>query len=86
MRILPLLATAAGLLALFAATEFASRHEVRPETTRTLVHIVGAGTAALFPLYLGLTDVIVLGLAFTLVLGLTRLRGSLASVHAVGRP
>ncbi len=86
MRILPLLATAAGLCALFAASELASRRGVRPETTRALVHLAGAGTTALFPLYLGLADVVILALAFTLVLGVTRQRGTLPSVHAVARP
>jgi phytol kinase len=86
VRWLPLLGTAIGLLGLFAVSEFAGRHGLPAETTRRLVHIIGAGTTALFPLYLGLGDVVVLAIAFTLFLGWTRMRGSLASVHAVARP
>lgn len=86
MRLLPLVGTAVALLGLFAVSEFAGRHGFAPETTRRLVHIAGASTTALFPFYLGLTDVVVLAIAFTLFLGWTRLRGSLASVHAVARP
>lgn len=86
MRVLPLLGTAVGLLGLFAASEFAGRRGLPAETTRRLVHVVGAGTAALFPLYLRLSEVIVLAAAFTAFLGWTYVRGSLRSVHAVGRP
>ncbi len=86
MRLLPLLGTAVGLLGLFAVSEFAGRHGLPAETTRRLVHMMGAGTTALFPLYLRLSEVIVLAIAFTLFLGWTRMRGSLASVHAVARP
>lgn len=86
MRFLPLLGTALALLGLFAVAEYAGRRGVAPETTRRLVHVTGAGTTALFPLYLGLPDVVVLAVVFTLFLGLTRLRHSLQSVHAVARP
>ena len=86
MRFLPALGTAVALLGLFAVSEAAGRRGVAPDNTRRLVHIVGAGTAALFPLYLGLTDVVVLAVVFTLFLGWTRLRHSLKSVHAVARP
>jgi len=86
MRFVPLLATAVALLGLFAVSEFANRRGVAPETTRRLVHVTGAGTAALFPLYLGLPDVVVLAVVFALFLGWTRLRHSLQSVHAVSRP
>jgi phytol kinase len=85
LRVLPVLATTAALLGLLAVSEFAGRHGFRPETTRRLVHVVGAGTTALFPFYLGLTDVAALAVAFTLFLSGTRVRGSLASVHAVAR-
>jgi len=86
MRFLPLLGTALALLGLFAASEVAGRRGVAPEITRRVVHIAGAGTAALFPFYLGLIDVVVLAVVFTLFLGWTRLRHSLQSVHAVARP
>ena len=86
MRFLPLLGTALALLGLFAASEVAGRRGVAPEITRRVVHIAGAGTAALFHLYLGLIDVVVLAVVFTLFLGWTRLRHSLQSVHAVARP
>jgi dolichol kinase len=86
VRWLPLIGTALGLLGLFALSELAGRHGLPTETTRRVVHVTGAGTAALFPIYLGLPEVVVLAVAFTLFLGWTRVRGSLASVHAVARP
>src|ERR1700716_797015 len=86
MRVLPLLGTTLALLGLLAVSEFAGRHGLRAETTRRLVHIAGAGTTALFPLYLRLDEVVALAIVFTLVLTWTRVRGSLASVHAVARP
>jgi phytol kinase len=86
VRWLPLIGTALGLLGLFALSEFAGRHGLPAETTRRVVHITGAGTTALFPIYLGLPEVVVLAIAFTLFLGWTRVRGALASVHAVARP
>jgi dolichol kinase len=86
MRLLPLLGTAIALLGLFAVSEFAGRHGLRAETTRRLVHVAGAGTTALFPLYLHLSEVVALGVVFTLFLTWTRVRGSLKSVHAVARP
>jgi phytol kinase len=86
MRFLPLLVTALALLGLFAVSEFAGRHGLPAETTRRLVHIAGAGTTALFPLYLHLNEVVALGIVFTLFLTWTRVRGSLRSVHAVARP
>ena len=86
MRFLPLLVTALALLGLFAVSEFAGRHGRPAETTRRLVHIAGAGTTALFPLYLHLNEVVALGIVFTLFLTWTRVRGSLRSVHAVARP
>lgn len=86
MRVLPLLGTAVALLGLFALSEFARRRGLAAETTRRFVHIVGAGTTALFPFYLRLDEVAALAVAFTLFLGWTRVRGSLKSVHAVARP
>jgi dolichol kinase len=86
MRVLPLLGTTIGLLGLFAASEFAGRQGLPAETTRRLVHVIGAGTTALFPLYLDLSEVIALAVAFAGFLGWTYIRGSLRSVHAVARP
>jgi phytol kinase len=86
MRLLPLLGTAFALLGLFAVSEFARRRGLPTETTRRLVHIAGAGTTALFPFYLRLSEVVALAVVFTLFLTWTRFRGSLKSVHAVARP
>jgi dolichol kinase len=86
MRLLPLLGTALALLCLFALSEFARRRGLPAETTRRLVHIAGAGTTALFPLYLHLNEVVTLGVVFTGFLTWTRVRGSLQSVHDVARP
>src|ERR1700693_6370100 len=86
MRLLPLLGTAFALLGLFAVSEFARRRGLPAETTRRLVHIAGAGTTALFPFYLRLSEVVALAVVFTVFLVATRVRGSLKSVHAVARP
>jgi dolichol kinase len=86
MRLLPLLGTALALLCLFAVSEFARRRGLPAETTRRLVHVAGAGTTALFPLYLHLNEVVTLGVVFTGFLTWTRVRGSLQSVHDVARP
>lgn len=64
MRLLPPLGTALALLGLFALSEFAGRHGLPTETTRRLVHITGAGTTALFPFYLRLSEVVALAIAF----------------------
>lgn len=80
------LLTVAGLLVLFALAEHATRRSVSSETTRMAVHVMGAGVAATFPLYLGLADVILLGIAFTAFLCGTWTCGLLRSVHAVRRP
>ena len=86
MRFLPLLGTTLALLGLFAVSEFAGRRGQPAETTRRVVHVAGAGTTALFPLYLRLSEVVALAIVFSAFLIGTRVRGSLASVHAVARP
>jgi len=86
MRFLPLLGTTMALLGLFAVSEFARRYGQPAETTRRLVHVAGAGTTALFPFYLRLTEVVALAVVFSAFLIGTRVRGSLKSVHAVARP
>src|SRR5881275_3273428 len=50
--------TATALLALFALAEQLRRNGVSTQGTRLVVHVVGAGVAACFPLYLGLPDVV----------------------------
>lgn len=80
------LGTAAALLVLFAVSETALHQGFSPEATRRFVHSVGAGTAATFPLYLQLRDVLVLALAFALFLTYTWVQRGLPSVHAVMRP
>ena len=85
MRVLPVLGTALALLGLFALAEAARRRGLAAETTRRFVHVVGAGTTALFPFYLRLSEVVALAVAFTVILGLTRVSGWLQSVHAVDR-
>ena len=86
VRVFPVLGTAVALFGLFALSELARQRGLKAETTRRFVHVVGAGTTALFPFYLHLSEVVVLAVAFTLFLGWTRVRGSLKSVHAVDRP
>lgn len=81
-----MLLSAGGLLIMFAGSEAARRHGLSSETTRRIVHAAGAGTAATFPLYLQLWNVLVLSLVFTILLALTWITGHLPSIHAVARP
>lgn len=80
------LATAAAVFVLFAVSESFAHRGVSAESTRQFEHVVGAGTAATFPLYLQLRDVLLLAWVFTLFLSYTWLRGSLRSIHGVARP
>ena len=80
------LATAAGFLALFAASEATFHRGIPADTTRRLTHVAGAGAAATFPLYLQLRDVLLLACAFTTFLAYTCIRESLNSIHGVTRP
>jgi phytol kinase len=79
-------ATAAALFVLFAASETALHRGIPAGATRRLTHVVGAGAAATFPLYLQLRDVLLLAGLFTAFLTYTWIRGSLNSIHAVERP
>ena len=80
------LATVLALLVLFAVVELLRHRGATAETTRRLTHVACGGVAAIFPLYLELADVIVLGAISTIVLVWTSVRGSLLSVHGVARP
>jgi dolichol kinase len=81
------LLTAAGLLLLFGISEeLLRRRLLPPEKTRRMVHSLGAGACATFPLYLRLRDVLLLAGAFTIFLTLTWRRHGLRSIHAVDRP
>lgn len=71
--------------ALFAATEWLRRRGISTDVTRGGAHVVGGGFAAVFPLYLGLGDVLLIGAVITLVLATTAIRGALQSIHAVER-
>jgi len=77
--------TLLAILALFAITEWLRRRGASTDLTRGAAHIFGGGFAAVFPLYLGLEDVLVTGGVVTGVLGVTALRGGLRSIHAVER-
>ncbi len=79
-------ATGASLVTLFAAAEAARQRGFRADTTRRLAHTIGACTAAVFPLYLQLRDVLLLAALSTAFLTATWLHGALGSIHAVGRP
>ncbi len=79
-------ATAAALVALFVASEMAAHRGIPAEITRRLAHVMGAGTAAAFPLYLRLRDVLVLAAVFSVFLTYTWIQGYLSSIHAVARP
>jgi dolichol kinase len=86
VEIVAVLATGAGLVALFALTEALRRHGVQADITRRLAHMSSGGAAATFPLYLQLRDALLLALGFALLLAWTTHEGTLESIHGVSRP
>ena len=80
-----LVMTLGAIVVLFVMTEVARARGAPTDATRTAAHMAGGAIAALFPLYLRLADVLVIGILVSAVLTLTALRGGLRSIHEVER-
>ena len=85
VRPIPLLVTAVAQGGLLVAVEIGFRRGLGPETTRRIAHAVGAASVAILPLFLQLSELVVLAVFFTAVLAWTRVRNMLGSVHAIDR-
>jgi phytol kinase len=86
VHVVELVAVAAAIGALFASAEVLRRRGVSPDATRRYTHVTGAMIAAILPAVLSLAEYVALGLVVAAVLGWTRTRGILGSVHGVERP
>ena len=85
VRPIPLLVTVVAQGGLLVAVEIGFRRGLGPETTRRIAHAVGAASVAILPLFLQLSELVVLAVFFTAVLAWTRVRNTLGSVHAIDR-
>ena len=83
VRPIPLLVTAVAQGGLLVAVEIAFRRGLGPETTRRIAHAVGASSVGVLPLFLRLSELVVLAVVFTVALAWTRARSVLGSVHAI---
>jgi phytol kinase len=72
--------------ALFASAELLRRRGVSTDTTRRYTHATGATIAAVLPGVLTLAEYVGLAVVVAALLGWTRTRGMLRSVHGVERP
>src|SRR2546428_10767186 len=84
-RPIALVITAAAQTCLLVAVEIGFRRGLGPETTRQIAHVVGAASVAALPLFLRLSELIVLAAFFTAILAWTRARHLLSSVHGIQR-
>jgi dolichol kinase len=84
-RPIALIITAVAQCCLLAAVEIGFRRGLGPETTRQIAHAVGAASVAVLPLFLRLSEFVVLAVFFTALLAWTRARHLLGSVHAINR-
>jgi phytol kinase len=75
-----------ALGALFACAEVLRQRGVPTDATRRYTHATGAMIAAILPSVLSLAEYLGLGLVVAALLGWTRTRGILGSVHGVTRP
>ena len=85
VRPIPLLVTVVAQGLLLVAVEIGFRKGLGPETTRRIAHAVGAASVAILPLFLRLSELVVLAVFFTAVLAWTRARNALGSIHAIDR-
>jgi hypothetical protein len=86
VHVIELAAVVAAIGALFASAEVLRRRGVSTSATRRYTHATGATIAAVLPGVLSLAEYVALALVVTAVLGWTRTRGILRSVHGVQRP
>src|SRR2546430_11659906 len=85
VRPFALVITAAAQTCLLVAVEIGFRRGLGPETTRQIAHVVGAASVAVLPLFLRLSELIILASFFTALLAWTRARHLLSSVHGIQR-
>ena len=85
IRPIAVLITAFAQSCLLVAVEIGFRRGLGPETTRQIAHVVGAASVAVLPLFLRLSELIVLAVFFTALLAWTRARHLLSSVHGIQR-
>jgi phytol kinase len=85
IRPLALVITAVAQVCLLVAAEIGFRRGLGPETTRHVAHVVGAASVAVLPLFLRLSELVVLAAFFTALLTWTRVRHLLGSIHGVQR-
>ena len=85
VRPIALVITAVAQTCLLVGVEIGFRRGLGPETTRQIAHVVGAVSVAVLPLFLRLSELIVLAVFFTALLAWTRARHLLSSVHGIKR-
>ena len=85
IRPLALVTTAVAQICLLAAVEIGFRRGLGPETTRHVAHVVGAASVAVLPLFLRLSELVVLAVFFTALLIWTRVRHLLGSIQVQSR-
>jgi phytol kinase len=85
IRPIAVLVSALAQSSLLVAVEIAFRRGLGPEVTRQIAHVAGAASVAVLPLFLRLSEIVLLAVFFTGVLMLTRARHLLSSVHGVDR-
>ncbi len=85
IRPIALIITAAAQTCLLVAVEIGFRRGFGPETTRQIAHVIGAASVAVLPLFLRLSELIILASFFTALLAWTRARHLLSSVHGIQR-
>jgi phytol kinase len=85
IRPIAVLITAFAQSCLLVAVEIAFRRGLGPEVTRQIAHVAGAASVAVLPLFLRLSEIVVIAVFFTGVLVWTRARHLLSGVHGVHR-
>lgn len=85
VRPITLLVTALAQGCLLVAVEVGFRRGLGAETTRQIAHVVGAASVAVLPLFLRISELVVLAVFFTALLAWTRARHLLSSVHGINR-
>ena len=70
-------------LLIFGSAEFLYKRKLSPDITRKIVHIGGGIAAALFPVFLDLKTVVVIGAGFFLILLWSKRKNFLNSVHKI---
>ena len=84
-RPIAVLITACAQGCLLVAVEIGFRRGLGPEVTRQIAHVAGATSVAVLPLFLRLSEIVLIAVVFTGVLVWTRARHLLSGVHGVHR-